>query len=128
MKKFIKNNKGQTIVEFALVVPVFLIVLFGTIEFGNMWHSMNVLSGAAREGVRIAAVSAPDVNRVETTVNNYLNASNINDATITVTGPNSSSEVQVTIQMTYNPIFLGIIPGINEAIQMTRSATMHWES
>jgi glucokinase len=86
------------------------------------------MSGAAREGVRIAAVTAPDVDQVENVVQNYLTASNLNDATITVAGPNAANEVVVTVQMTYNPIFLGLLPGMDAAFQLNRSATMHWES
>lgn len=124
----IKSGKGQSLVEFALVIPILVMVVLGIFEFGNLWFTMHTMSGAAREGVRIAAVTAPDVNQVENVVQNYLTASNINDATITVAGPNAVNEVVVTVQMTYNPLFLGILPGMDAAFQLTRSATMHWES
>jgi Flp pilus assembly protein TadG len=124
----IKSSKGQSLVEFALVAPILIIIVLGIVEFGNLWLTMNTMSGAAREGVRIAAVTAPDVEQVENVVQNYLTASNINDATITVAGPNAANEVVVTVQMTYNPIFLGLLPGMDAAFQITRSATMHWES
>lgn len=125
---FIKSCKGQSLVEFALVVPVLIIIVFGILEFGNLWFTMHTMSGAAREGVRIAAVTAPDVNQVENVVQNYLTASNLNDATITVAGPNAANEVIVTVQMNYNPLFLGVLPGMDAAFQLIRSASMHWES
>lgn len=131
MTKFIiaiKSGKGQSLVEFALVVPILIMIVLGILEFGNLWLTMNTMSGAAREGVRIAAVTAPDVNQVENVVQNYLTASNLDDATITVAGPNAVNEVVVTVQMMYNPIFLGLLPGMDAAFQLIRSATMHWES
>jgi Flp pilus assembly protein TadG len=124
----IKSGKGQSLVEFALVIPILVMVVLGIFEFGNLWFTMHTMSGAAREGVRIAAVTAPDINQVENIVQNYLTAANLGAATITVAGPNAVNEVVVTVQMTYTPIFLGILPGMDAAFQLTRSATMHWES
>ena len=122
------SDRGQSIVEFALVVPLLLLLLVGIIEFGRLWMTMNVLTGAAREGVRVAAVTAPDEDRVINTVQNYLISANLSGSTITVSGPNSFSEVTVTVQLDYDTIFFGFIPGLGSSFQLTRSATMHWES
>ncbi|MBN2089299.1 pilus assembly protein [candidate division KSB1 bacterium] len=126
LRKKFGNQAGQSLVEFALVLPVFIIVIFGIIEFGRIWMTMNVITSAAREGVRIAAVTPPDVARVQNTVQNLLNASNINGAIITVAGPNAAREVTVTVQCTYTPITGAIIPGFN-VFQIVRSSVMHWE-
>jgi Flp pilus assembly protein TadG len=45
-------------VEFALILPLLLIVLIGTIEFGRVYSQVQVYNGAAREGARCAAVMA----------------------------------------------------------------------
>lgn len=47
---------GQALVEFALLVPVMLFVLFGTIEFGRLFVSYLVMVEAAHEGARIASL------------------------------------------------------------------------
>ncbi len=52
------GSRGQTLVEFALVVPVFLLMLFGVIDIGRFVYTDSVLSQAAREGARLAAVEA----------------------------------------------------------------------
>jgi Flp pilus assembly protein TadG len=127
-KRLVRKQQGQSLVEFAMVIPVLLLVTMGIIEFGNLWMTMNVMSGAAREGVRIAAVTDPDAAQVQTAVENVLIPANITGATITVTGPNGASEVTVTVQFDYTVLTLGIIPGLNGTFQLTRSATMHWES
>jgi Flp pilus assembly protein TadG len=126
-KLYIKSQNGQSLVEFALLLPVLVLIVFGIIEWGRLWMTMNVLTGAAREGVRVAAVTAPDNNLVQTAVSNVLTAANINGATITTAGPNAASEVTVTVQMNYTVFTGSIIPGLNGTLQLTRSAIMRWE-
>lgn len=48
--------KGLAAVEFALILPVFLLLLFGIINFGILLHDQAVVTNAAREGARWAAV------------------------------------------------------------------------
>jgi len=49
---------GQTLVEFALVLPVFLLVVFGLVDVGRLVYTNSTLSQAAREGARLAAAEA----------------------------------------------------------------------
>ena len=51
-------HRGQALVEFALVIPVFLLMLFGVVDAGRYVYMTSVLSQAAREGARLAAVEA----------------------------------------------------------------------
>jgi Flp pilus assembly protein TadG len=125
-RKMIVRQKGQALVEFALVLPVLILILFGIMEFGYLLMTYNVLTGAAREGVRVAAVTAPDIGRVQTAAQNLLSASNISGATVSVMGPNASNEVTVTVQFNYTPITGAIIPGVTTFL-LVRSSTMRWE-
>jgi hypothetical protein len=50
--------RGQGLVEFALVIPVFLAILFGLVDLGRFVVTDNILSQAAREGARLASVEA----------------------------------------------------------------------
>ena len=52
------GEAGAVAVEFALVFPVLVLILFGVIEFGRVWSQTQVFQGAAREGARCAAVKA----------------------------------------------------------------------
>jgi hypothetical protein len=52
------RERGAVAVEFALILPVLLLILFGTIEFGRVYSQWQVYNGAAREGARCAAVQA----------------------------------------------------------------------
>jgi Flp pilus assembly protein TadG len=46
-------------VEFALVMPILLLLVFGVTEFSRAWMTMNVITAAAREGARLAVVTDP---------------------------------------------------------------------
>lgn len=54
--KFKKNEKGQTIVEFAIILPILLIVVMGIIQFGLIFLGFATISNAAREGARVGIV------------------------------------------------------------------------
>jgi hypothetical protein len=53
------DQDGQGLVEMALVLPVFLLILFGIFDVGRAVYTNSTLSQAAREGARLAAVEAP---------------------------------------------------------------------
>lgn len=50
------GDSGAAAVEFALVMPVLLLLLFGMIDFGRAYNMQLALTQAAREGVRVAAL------------------------------------------------------------------------
>jgi Flp pilus assembly protein TadG len=52
------RDRGAVAVEFALILPVLLLIVVGTIEFGRVYSQVQVYNGSAREGARCAAVMA----------------------------------------------------------------------
>ncbi len=56
-------ERGQAAVEFALVLPLLLVLLVGIIEFGRAWNEHQVITEAARAAARKAAVYDPSVTR-----------------------------------------------------------------
>ena len=50
------RERGQSLVEFALVLPVFLILIFGIVDFGLGLRAWITITNAAREGARVGAV------------------------------------------------------------------------
>ena len=54
----LRSERGAVVVEFALLLPVLLMIIVGTIEFGRVYSQFQVFNGAAREGARCAAVQA----------------------------------------------------------------------
>jgi Flp pilus assembly protein TadG len=53
----VRNERGQTMVEFALIMPVLCMVLFAIIQFGILFNDYLSLTDATRVGARKAAVS-----------------------------------------------------------------------
>ena|SRR6056297_575878 len=51
-----QRDRGAVLVEFALIVPLLLILLVGIIEFGRAYNTQIALQGAAREGARALAL------------------------------------------------------------------------
>jgi Flp pilus assembly protein TadG len=69
-----RRSRGQALVEFALVLPVFLILLFGIIDIARLVFLASALNNGAREGARFAAVAVrpavctdpnPDLDRLQ---------------------------------------------------------------
>jgi Flp pilus assembly protein TadG len=59
------RDEGVAAVEFALILPVLALLLFGILEFGRVWSQYQVFQGAAREGARCAAVQATEFSECE---------------------------------------------------------------
>jgi Flp pilus assembly protein TadG len=81
------KRRGAAVVEFAIVVPIFFLMVFGMIEFGRMVMVHQLLTGAAREGARQAIVNGATAGDVEQTVRNYLTSTSVDgqEASVSVT-------------------------------------------
>ncbi len=51
-----RERRGQTLVEFALILPIFILVLVGIFDMGRAVYAFNTISNSAREGMRTAIV------------------------------------------------------------------------
>lgn len=126
-----KTKRGQALVEFALLVPVMLLLVIGIAEFGRAWMTENILTGAAREGARFAAVQ-PSYNyidirdRVDTVLSGTGIAPTVNVTLIS--GPPANS-IKVDVTSTYSVAIAGFIPGlpISGSFSLTGTATMRRE-
>jgi Flp pilus assembly protein TadG len=56
LRRFRDSEKGQALVEFTMVLPMFLLLLFALVDFGRGFYTWIVVTNAAREGARVAAV------------------------------------------------------------------------
>ena len=83
-----RKRRGAAAVEFAVVAPVFLLLVFGMIEYGRMVMVQQVLTNASREGARCAVLDGTTHQEVVDTVTAYLTSGSIQGANITVTPTN----------------------------------------
>jgi Flp pilus assembly protein TadG len=56
IRKIWKRQEGQSLVEFAIVAPVLLLLLLGIVEFGLILFNQHVITNASREGARFGIV------------------------------------------------------------------------
>ena len=131
-----KGNSGQGLVEFALIAPLFLILLFGMVEFGRAWMTKNILTGAAREAVRIYAVIPYDNVVAESRAVNILSSAGLDSSRWTINiysqdlVPGSGDNIVMRADVTYNfpVIVVGFIPGLpSNNIPLSSSTTMRRE-
>jgi Flp pilus assembly protein TadG len=112
-RRLVPRDAGQSLAEFAILLPVLMGVVIGIFEFGRAWNVDQVLTNAAREGGRLAVIetsSESDVtNAVETALTNAALEPSL--ATITVEGMDDGYGTQATVQVQYpyEFIFLGPI-------------------
>lgn len=59
--KYIHNHRGQSVVEFALVIPVFLLIFGGIVDFGRIFNQLITVNQAAGAAARIVAVTTSSV-------------------------------------------------------------------
>jgi len=61
MKRDMKRDEGAALVEFAIVLTLLTMIMFGIIEFGRAYNAQVTLTHASREGVRVLAITGdPD--------------------------------------------------------------------
>ncbi len=116
-----RNRLGAAAVEFAIVAPIFFLMIFGMVEFGRMVMVQQIITNASREGARMAVLDGATTSEVATSIGTYLSNASISNATPTVTivpdPPSSASygaPVTVSVSVPFSqvswlpsPMFLG---------------------
>lgn len=85
------NRRGTAVVELAVTLPVFVLILFATIETTAMIFLQQSLEIGAYQGARIALIPSSDSVKVTTAVNQVLIDRNVNSASVSLTPANYSS-------------------------------------
>lgn len=129
LTRYMKNNRGQALVEFALILPVLLLLVVGVMEFGLIINQYMVVAEAAREGARSAALG--DSNAIVTTVVKTA-ASPIDTSQLTIAiSPNTTrvrgSGVTVTVTKPVQAITNLINPFFPAGFAVQGTATMRVE-
>ena len=94
------GEKGQNLVEFAMVVPIFLILVFSIVDFGMGFHAWITVTNAAREGARIGAVGA-DSATIEARVIDTTSSLAAEDIEVTVVNAQGAPGEAVSVDVQY---------------------------
>lgn len=109
----IGNQRGQTMTEFALVMPILLFLLLGIIQFGIVFNNYVTLTDAVRAGARKGAVARRLPNpsgAVQTQVRTSATDLKQSDLSVTVTSTFApGSDVTVTATYPYSISLLGLV-------------------
>ena len=92
MRRHPRGERGQAMVELALVLPVLLLLLLGIAQFGLIFSSQLTLQNAVREGARIGAVGGDDA-AIDNAVLNAASTLDPNKLSVTVS-PDQTGRVQ----------------------------------
>ncbi len=101
----LKRTEGATAVEFAIIVPVLLLIVCGIMDFGNIYYQLHTANEAAREGARKIAVSQ-NLQTSVTDITNFITSnynSNLN-VNVVPSPPVSGQNVTVTVTSSVNII------------------------
>lgn len=131
ISKLKKSPRGQSLVEMALVIPILIIVLFGILEFGRIFHSYLVITHAAREGARFGVISK-DVDQIKQKVRDTSGGINLQLGDIDVNpsaNDNLTTGVPLTVTVDYEvelftPVLADILPN---PVPLSASSTMRVE-
>jgi Flp pilus assembly protein TadG len=140
MKQY--KQSGQSVVEFALILPLLVLFLVAILEWGLVLYDKAIITNAAREGARAGIVATPGTarsaasvkNLAETAANLYLSNNLVTfgadtpSVTESLTGLSSINDT-VTVTVTYNynwmalPNFLAVI----SPVPLSSKSTMRFE-
>jgi Flp pilus assembly protein TadG len=122
------NSRGNAVVEFALVLPILLLVLFGITEFGRAIMTKNILFTAAREGARLAAVSPfSDSLSVQGRVIDILSAANVDAKEITISYDPATRSIQVAVTNDFEVLSAGILGSFVGVFELRGVTSMRYE-
>jgi Flp pilus assembly protein TadG len=140
------GERGQSLMETALILPLILLVSVSIFEFGRLYQTLQVLTNAAREGARVAILPSATPSDVQSRVTAYLQAgqlANSNNATVSVNqnltisiGATTAAASLVTVNypfsfMVLNPVANLVVNGSTlggAPLTLTGSAEMRNEA
>lgn len=97
------RDRGAAAVEFAIMLPLLLLIVFGIIDFGRALNAQVTITQAAREGARLAALNQPNV-----TGRTQAAATGLSGVGVTIvsscpagSGPTANADVKVTYAFSF---------------------------
>lgn len=138
-----KNRRflGQSLIEFALLVPILISIIFGIIELSLLFYDDNIVTNASRSGARYGVIplfpAYPTTTQVisytQTFCNNNLISFSTTKPTATVTVQQSSSTpspgatLTVTVSYVYTGLVLPTLINSGKPFNITSTTTMVYE-
>jgi Flp pilus assembly protein TadG len=135
-----QSQRGASAVEFAILAPIFVAVLFSVLEFGLILYTKSMLAHASREAARYGVVFCTprrSESEIRAVVQDYLNHCGLTStANVRVTGAAGASGADLDVLVTYTYQYfvlskiLSIAPFAGElpsSIDLQADTVMHME-
>ena len=128
-----RGRSGQAVVEFALVLPLFLLLLFAAVEFGRAYFHLHLLTNASREGARVGSLLGKLNDDVTNAVDSFMNGVEFSDTwttTVVVEDPDGAvrsggladsaegDRIYVTVHSDFHVIVGDIVPGLGNVVPL----------
>lgn len=133
LRRFRRRDDGAAVVEFALVVPLMFLLVFGALSFARAYQRLNVLTGALREGVRAgAALDGTTIANVQDTarahMTDYANAFGVSNAFVASVIVSKDANHRITATLSAYPLFADLTGfSVLSGVTVTRSTVFRWE-
>ncbi|QCJ44027.1 pilus assembly protein [Bacillus sp. S3] len=122
-----KSEKGQSLVEFALIVPVLILLLLGIMDFARIFHAYLTIDHAGREAARAASIgkTKSEAEKIGIDSGSSINLTKPNGSvTVTTGSPGANATVTITYPITFLTPVIGSIVG---PITLTDTTVMRVE-
>jgi Flp pilus assembly protein TadG len=130
-RSLLKSNKGQTLVEFSLAIPIFLLLSLILLDGGRAYFVNQVLLNAAREGARMGSMGDVPPTAVVSAITNTMNAGGYKTwkAAYSNLGTNGAPGSITTVQLAVNFQTLTgtFIPGWTGSLPISQTIRMRHE-
>jgi Flp pilus assembly protein TadG len=129
MRKLV-DSRGTSTLEFVVVLPALLFVLFSIVEVSRAWLTLNLATAAAREGVRAGVVAAPDSVSAagDAKINSMLGASTWTGGVTCASSPCAADQVvSATVTLQFQTVVPLILPAMFGTMNITQTASMRYE-
>lgn len=124
--RYRRGERGAALVEFALVLPLLLVVIAGIVDFGFLFQRYEVVTNAAREGARLASLPSYNgqTDLIRAHVRNYVQQGlSLTTAGINGTVPNSAAGVNI-VNTTLSYVVSGVtyqVPAVTVTVTYNHS-------
>jgi Flp pilus assembly protein TadG len=122
-----RKEQGQDLVEYALILPIFLLVVMGIFDMGRAVYYYSALQNSVREGARYGIIHPEDINGIEDAVRQKAVGLDIRGLDIFTSYPtNETIQVRATFSFPIITPFIGALFNSSE-ISLSGQTTMHIE-
>lgn len=131
--RFVQNECGAVVLEFGLIVPILFFIVFGIVDFGRAYETLNNLASSVREAGRYGATLETPIAWSDSIKQRAVNFSytfggaRLTTSQVTVVADTAAGTIGVTARYTFRPI-TPLMRLINlDSIPFQQAAVFRWE-